>query len=101
MEIFWTNGKGHGLKALEDISDGEFIIEYLGEVVTTKEFTKRSHEYSKQVINFFKCYPKLYGNARWQNSEELLRIGRFPYLNRLNTGKVTGIILRESFTIKS
>ena len=49
MEIFWTNGKGHGLKALEDISDGEFIIEYLGEVVTTKEFTKRSHEYSKQV----------------------------------------------------
>ena len=51
MEIFWTNGKGHGLKALEDISDGEFIIEYLGEVVTTKEFTKRSHEYSKQVIS--------------------------------------------------
>ena len=73
MEIFWTNGKGHGLKALEDISDGEFIIEYLGEVVTTKEFTKRSHEYSKQVINFFKCYPKLgyidVGDGCWRPNE--------------------------------
>ena len=47
LEIFWTNGKGHGLKALSPIKRGDFIIEYMGEVVSAKEFKKRSHEYSK------------------------------------------------------
>ena len=49
LDIFSTEGKGHGLKAKENIQNGEFIIEYIGEVVTVKEFTKRSHEYSKNV----------------------------------------------------
>ena len=47
LEIFFAKEKGHGLRALENIPSGDFIIEYIGEVVSTREFTKRSHEYSK------------------------------------------------------
>ena len=47
LEVFWTNGKGHGLRALERIKEGAFIIEYMGEVVSAKDFKKRSHEYAR------------------------------------------------------
>ena len=53
LEVFSTDGKGHGLQAKELIRKDEFIIEYIGEVVTVKEFTKRSHEYSKNVSLYF------------------------------------------------
>ena len=46
-KIFWAEGKGHGLKATAFIPRGKFIIEYLGEVVSAKEFKKRSHEYAR------------------------------------------------------
>ena len=47
LEVFWTNGKGHGLRATGPISRGNFIIEYMGEVVSAKDFKKRSHEYAR------------------------------------------------------
>ena len=49
LEIFWTVTKGHGLKAKAEIGNGDFIIEYIGEVVSTRDFTKRSHEYRKRI----------------------------------------------------
>ena len=48
ITIFVYNlSKGHGLRALENIPSGKFIIEYIGEVVSRREFNRRSHEYSK------------------------------------------------------
>ena len=67
LEIFWTNGKGHGLKALAPIKRGNFIIEYMGEVVSAKEFKKRSHEYSKARVRIRAFIGCLY-TALEQNS---------------------------------
>lgn len=41
LEVFWTNGKGHGLRATAPIRRGTFIIEYMGEgsVIKTAELT--------------------------------------------------------------
>jgi len=47
VEVFWTKGKGHGLRATSKVKAGTFIMEYLGEVVSAKEFKKRSHEYAR------------------------------------------------------
>lgn len=34
-------GKGHGLRTREDLSVGDFIIEYVGEVVSQPQMEKR------------------------------------------------------------
>ncbi|KAJ2703697.1 hypothetical protein H4218_000163 [Coemansia sp. IMI 209128] len=42
--------KGFGLQALEDLDVGRFVMEYMGEVVTTTEFRKRSRVYQSEGI---------------------------------------------------
>ncbi|XP_011883474.1 PREDICTED: probable histone-lysine N-methyltransferase CG1716 isoform X2 [Vollenhovia emeryi] len=46
-EVFRTEKKGFGLRAVTDIMPGEFIMEYVGEVVDPKDFRRRAKEYSK------------------------------------------------------
>ncbi|XP_018350264.1 PREDICTED: uncharacterized protein LOC108753289 isoform X3 [Trachymyrmex septentrionalis] len=46
-EVFRTEKKGFGLRAVVDIMAGEFIMEYVGEVVDPKDFRRRAKEYSK------------------------------------------------------
>ncbi|XP_012233977.2 histone-lysine N-methyltransferase Set2 isoform X2 [Linepithema humile] len=46
-EVFRTEKKGFGLRAVVDILPGEFIMEYVGEVVDPKDFRRRAKEYSK------------------------------------------------------
>ncbi|XP_031829753.1 SET domain containing 2 isoform X2 [Nomia melanderi] len=46
-EVFRTEKKGFGLRAMVDLSAGEFIMEYVGEVVDPKDFRRRAKEYSK------------------------------------------------------
>lgn len=41
MEIFYTNGRGWGLRATEDIHRDQFVIEYVGEVIDKVELEKR------------------------------------------------------------
>ncbi|XP_067007379.2 histone-lysine N-methyltransferase SETD2 isoform X2 [Anabrus simplex] len=47
-EIFKTEKKGFGLKALCDLPIGAFIMEYVGEVLDPKEFRRRAKDYSKE-----------------------------------------------------
>ncbi|CAD5116026.1 DgyrCDS4959 [Dimorphilus gyrociliatus] len=49
-ETFDAGLKGKGLKALEDIYAGGFIIEYVGEVIHFKNMHKRLKEYKKQKL---------------------------------------------------
>ncbi|XP_054016844.1 histone-lysine N-methyltransferase SETD2 [Hylaeus anthracinus] len=46
-EVFRTEKKGFGLRAIVDLLAGEFIMEYVGEVVDPKDFRRRAKEYSK------------------------------------------------------
>eukprot|EP00903_Cladosiphon_okamuranus_P016857 g15545.t1 len=41
VEVFEAAGKGMGLKLLEPVSKGQFIAEYVGEIITRKELNKR------------------------------------------------------------
>ncbi|XP_014210981.1 probable histone-lysine N-methyltransferase CG1716 isoform X2 [Copidosoma floridanum] len=46
-EVFRTEKKGFGLRARTSLDAGDFIMEYVGEVVNPKDFRKRAKEYSK------------------------------------------------------
>lgn len=45
--IFKTEKKGYGLIATDFIPAGQFIMEYVGEVLNSKQFDKRANDYSK------------------------------------------------------
>lgn len=47
--IFKTEKKGYGLVATGHIPAGQFIMEYVGEVLNSKQFEKRANDYSKQM----------------------------------------------------
>ncbi|KAI8814863.1 hypothetical protein BJ742DRAFT_192691 [Cladochytrium replicatum] len=47
IEIFRTEKKGFGLRAMKPISSGQFIIEYCGEVIPQSMFQKRALEYDQ------------------------------------------------------
>lgn len=47
--IFKTAKKGYGLIATSYIPAGVFIMEYVGEVLNSKQFEKRASDYSKQM----------------------------------------------------
>uniref|UniRef100_A0A915LCG5 Histone-lysine N-methyltransferase n=1 Tax=Meloidogyne javanica TaxID=6303 RepID=A0A915LCG5_MELJA len=47
LEVFFTGPKGWGLRTKTDISPGRFIIEYMGEIVDTKEVLRRIRRYGK------------------------------------------------------
>ncbi|KAJ8960974.1 hypothetical protein NQ318_020278 [Aromia moschata] len=47
VEVFNTEKKGLGLRAAANIPYGEFILEYVGEVLNCEEFDKRAEVYSQ------------------------------------------------------
>ncbi|GFX81565.1 histone-lysine N-methyltransferase SETD2 [Trichonephila clavipes] len=47
-EIIKTEKKGWGLRALEDISTGNFLMEFVGEVLNHKEYRQRVKLYAKE-----------------------------------------------------
>ena len=48
VEPFKTVKKGWGLRAMQVIQPGQFIVEYVGEVLDPKEFKNRVKKYSKE-----------------------------------------------------
>ena len=47
LEVFKTKHKGWAVRALEPIPQGSFVVEYIGEVITTDEAERRGVEYDK------------------------------------------------------
>ncbi|KAJ2465985.1 hypothetical protein GGI02_004524, partial [Coemansia sp. RSA 2322] len=50
VRVINAGRKGFGIQALEDLDTGRFVMEYMGEVVTTAEFRKRSRVYQAEGI---------------------------------------------------
>ena len=56
LAIFRTdNGCGWGVKTMENIKRGSFVVEYVGEVITSEEAEERGKKYGKssRVNRFF------------------------------------------------
>ena len=54
IEVFKTERKGIGLRAVADIEEDAFIMEYVGEVLDTKGFRKRAKRYARDdVLHFY------------------------------------------------
>ncbi|VDN06815.1 unnamed protein product [Thelazia callipaeda] len=47
VEVFYAGVKGWGLKAMEPLDPGRFIIEYVGEVIDAEEMIRRGRKYGK------------------------------------------------------
>lgn len=47
IQVFKTRHKGWAVRALEYIPQGSFVVEYIGEVITTDEAERRGVEYDK------------------------------------------------------
>lgn len=60
MEIFSTKNRGFGARAKHDIKEGEFVIEYVGELINSAEMMKRVKQKSERNDNqiyFFNIDP--------------------------------------------
>jgi hypothetical protein len=44
LNVLHTPGKGHGLFAAENMTENQFVMEYVGELISTEEFNRRSSE---------------------------------------------------------
>ncbi|XP_019416874.1 PREDICTED: histone-lysine N-methyltransferase ASHH2-like [Lupinus angustifolius] len=53
LNWFKCGKKGYGLKALEDIAEGQFLIEYVGEVLDAHAYDARQREYAMKGHRHF------------------------------------------------
>jgi SET domain-containing protein len=53
VDVIQTNKKGYGLRALDNIPQGTFIYEYIGEVVDEPMFLQRMKKYEQNGIRHF------------------------------------------------
>jgi SET domain-containing protein len=57
--VFWTSeGKGWGIRTLEDLPAGAFVFEYVGEILTNNEMYERNLALQKKG-NGVHTYPML------------------------------------------
>ncbi|ORZ02031.1 hypothetical protein BCR41DRAFT_313596 [Lobosporangium transversale] len=53
VDVVKTEKKGYGLRAMEELSSGTFVMEYIGEVLPHSSFIKRTREYSLAGVEHF------------------------------------------------
>ncbi|KZV55532.1 histone-lysine N-methyltransferase SUVR2 [Dorcoceras hygrometricum] len=88
IQVFMTaEGKGWGLRTLEDIPKGAFVCEYVGEVLTSSEFFDRV-SLSPQELKY--SYPVLL-DADW-GSKGVVKDDEALYLDATGYGNVARFI---------
>ncbi|CAO3565467.1 unnamed protein product [Mortierella alpina] len=53
VDVVKTEKKGFGLRAMEGLAAGTFVMEYIGEVLPHSSFVKRTREYSQMGVEHF------------------------------------------------
>ncbi|KAF9109112.1 histone methyltransferase set2 [Mortierella sp. AM989] len=53
VDVVKTEKKGYGLRAMEGLAPGTFVMEYIGEVLPHSSFVKRTREYSQAGVEHF------------------------------------------------
>ncbi|OAD57248.1 Histone-lysine N-methyltransferase, H3 lysine-36 and H4 lysine-20 specific, partial [Eufriesea mexicana] len=75
MEPFHTVGRGWGLRSLEPIKVGQFVIEYVGEVIDEAEYKRRLHR--KKELKNENFYFLTIDNNRMIDAEPKGNLSRF------------------------
>ncbi|XP_028044600.1 histone-lysine N-methyltransferase NSD2 isoform X2 [Monomorium pharaonis] len=75
MEPFHTEGRGWGLRTLEDIKAGRFVIEYVGEIIDDAEYKRRLHR--KKELKNENFYFLTIDNNRTIDAEPKGNLSRF------------------------
>ncbi|KAG5332861.1 NSD2 methyltransferase, partial [Acromyrmex heyeri] len=75
MEPFHTMGRGWGLRTLEDIKTGQFVIEYVGEIIDDAEYKRRL--YRKKELKNENFYFLTIDNNRTIDAEPKGNLSRF------------------------
>ncbi|XP_043589908.1 histone-lysine N-methyltransferase NSD2 isoform X4 [Bombus pyrosoma] len=75
MEPFHTIGRGWGLRSLEHIKAGQFVIEYVGEVIDEAEYKRRLHR--KKELKNENFYFLTIDNNRMIDAEPKGNLSRF------------------------
>ncbi|XP_053972341.1 histone-lysine N-methyltransferase NSD2 isoform X2 [Hylaeus anthracinus] len=75
MEPFHTTGRGWGLRSLELITAGQFVIEYVGEVIDEAEYKRRLHR--KKELKNENFYFLTIDNNRTIDAEPKGNLSRF------------------------
>lgn len=53
LDVFRAEKKGYGVRAMQAIKKGQFIAEYLGEVLDQPRFVKKQQKYRKEGLEHF------------------------------------------------
>ena len=53
VSVIKTEKKGYGLRANKNLKAGDFIFEYIGEVISEPAFRRRMHQYDQEGIKHF------------------------------------------------
>ena len=79
------NGMGWGVKTLENIRKGTFVVEYVGEVIKEKEAEERGKKYGKIKFENLRITPEILKKFRPKNSSNEMNqfhgifFGYFPF----------------------
>ncbi|EHL01139.1 putative Histone-lysine N-methyltransferase, H3 lysine-36 specific [Glarea lozoyensis 74030] len=75
VSVIKTDKKGYGLRANTDLDAGDFVFEYIGEVINEPTFRKRTIEYHKEGIKHF--YFMSLGKDEFVDATKKGNLGRF------------------------
>ncbi|KAF7829798.1 histone-lysine N-methyltransferase ASHH2 isoform X1 [Senna tora] len=81
---FKCGKKGYGLKALEDISKGKFLIEYVGEVLDVHAYEARQREYAFKGHRHFYFMTLNGSESKVLNLVSVNSSGHFPLFSELS-----------------
>ncbi|CAH1424465.1 unnamed protein product [Lactuca virosa] len=92
LQVFAMEGKGWGLRTLENLPKGSFVCEYVGEILTNMELYERN---KKTRINERHTYPVSL-DSDW-GSEQILKDEEALCLDATNYGNVARFINHRCF----
>ncbi|KNC56044.1 histone-lysine N-methyltransferase [Thecamonas trahens ATCC 50062] len=75
VEVFQTKLKGLGLRACSKVSQGDLIMEYVGDIIDKREFNRRVKAYADENITHF--YFMSIGNEEMIDATKAGNISRF------------------------
>ena len=94
MQIFKTsNGRGWGVKALEHIKKNQFVVEYIGEVVSYQEANERGKQYDARGRTYL--FDMDLFEIEGQDESQKFTIDAKPYGNEARS------VLFDHFSFKS